>query len=152
MCLVCPHFPACFCSDRAGVWSIGWCTVCADKTLGSAVASQQGPGFESWPEPFCVLFVCSLRVHVGFLRVLLFPPTILRHAGYAGLTLDTILRDFSHRSHCKIFPVLPQLRPALYHDSWFVDKTVPPLWVCDRLFLIFIVSAKSSMFNVIVSL
>lgn len=151
MCLVCPHFPACFCSDRAGVWSIGWCTVCADKTLDSAVASQQGSGFESWPEPFCVLFVCSLRVHVGFLRVLLFPPTILRHAGYAGLTLDTILRDFT-----VLGVIVKSFRSYLGYGTPSImthDLSIRQFhWVCDCLFLIFIVSTKSSMFNVIVSL
>uniref|UniRef100_A0A0E9XFC3 Uncharacterized protein n=1 Tax=Anguilla anguilla TaxID=7936 RepID=A0A0E9XFC3_ANGAN len=42
---------------------------------------------ESRLGPFCVEFGCSSRVHVGFLRVLRFPPTVQRHAG--SLKLET---------------------------------------------------------------
>ena len=57
-----------------GIWQHGGAVV-------SAVASQlEGHGFKSRHGPFCVEFVCSPRVCVGFLRVLRFPPTVEKHA------------------------------------------------------------------------
>ena len=62
----------------------------------SAVAShQEGPGFHSGSECFCVEFVCSPCACVCSLRVLWLPPTFQKHAnwGLVGqlITLNVIV-------------------------------------------------------------
>ena len=45
----------------------------------AAVSQQEGPGFESESERFCVEFACSPCVCVGLFRALWFPPNVQKH-------------------------------------------------------------------------